>query len=113
MAHTFAHLITAAGHYDRSAIVKLALEIARREAAATRLQFPDYSKAQAWSFALRHGMKLAWQRAKGARLTALEAARRDAMSAADERAAALFGAAMIDDTARSFAARAAIEARFA
>lgn len=102
------------GAFNRSAIMQKALVMARREFALYRRQFPGDSAAQAWRFSMAHGLKRAWQEAKGQRADALQAAKlATPQSAADEFASAMFGAAMIDNTRQYLATHAAIEARFA
>ena len=103
--------------FNRSAIMAEAVVIARRELAALRRQFP--AERHTWQRAMAHGLRRAWQGAKGKRMNALwqiEQNAEAAMLSTKERAIAdlqdaLAAADMIDNTARCLATKAAIEAK--
>ena len=95
------------GSFNRSEILKLA----HRWALDTvRRPLPGFAR-KTWREAFKSALREAWACAKRDRTAAL---RTPAQIARDEeRASLLFGAAMIDNTRRSLATQAAIEARFA
>jgi hypothetical protein len=103
--------------YSLSAIMQVAIIRARREMARNARLPADL--AITWQRAMSYGLKAAWQDARGQRMNAEQATlglSEGAMLSTKERAIrdledALAGADFIDNTARCFAAKAAIQSQ--
>jgi hypothetical protein len=91
--------------FNLSAIVKLAHKGAR----SSRVRFNDWQTVPSYREAFRAALVGAWAQAKRERAAAMRSPEQVAQNA--ERASQLFGAAMIDSTARMLATLSQIEAR--
>jgi hypothetical protein len=98
-------LLTPDLSYNLSAIVKLAHKGAR----SSRVRFNDWQTVPSYREAFRAALVGAWAQAKRERAAAMRSPEQVAQDA--ELASLLFGAAMIDSTARMFATVARIDAQ--